>query len=462
MDYKVLYEKTSPTKLFFTAAIPGIISMVVSALYQIIDGAIVGQVLGATAFAAVNLVMPLVVINFSIADMIGIGSSVPIAIKLGQKDGTTANNIFSSACLMIAGAGVVIGAILFLSAESLVRFMGAEEEIVDMSAQYLRVYAVSAPFTTIMFAVDNYLRICGKLRYSMFLNILMSVISAGLEIVFLLVFHMNIAGASLSSCIAMLVCAILGFIPFLRGKTQLRFARPRLNRAVLASILSNGAPAFLNNIASQITAIIINVFLLRMGGTMAVAAYGVLMMADSLILPMLYGLCDSLQPAVGYNYGAGNYSRIWAIERRCFTFSGVLSIVMTVVLLLLAKPIVGIFIKAEDTALIAMSVHALFLFAFTYLTRWISLATQSFMSAIEKPGYATTISLSISLIFPILFLFVLSPFGLDGLWLNMPLTCLLAAILAVVLFVVYYKRWRRDGLKSDVPEGIPVYPSASS
>lgn len=444
MDYKVLYEKTSPTKLFAIVAVPGVISMLVSALYQIIDGAIVGRILGSTAFAAVNLVMPLVIINFAIADLVGVGSSVPIAIKLGEKDEETASNIFSSACLLIVVLGAILGATIFVLADHLVRVMGADEEIVAMSALYLRIYALSAPFTTIMFAMDNYLRICGRVRYSMFLNILLSVCSAGLEFLFLLVFHMGIEGASLSTCIGMAISVGLALVPFLRGKMQLRFTKPRLDRAVLKSIFSNGAPTFLNNISGQITSLIINVVLLRLGGAMAVSVYGVLMYADGFVLPVLYGLCDSLQPAVGYNYGAKNYSRIWAIERRCFSVCGVLSIVMTAVMFLFKEPIVHIFIKTEDTALIAMSMHALSLFAFAYLTRWISLATQSYMSAIGKAGYATAISLSMAFVFPIFFLVILSPFGLDGLWLNMPLRCVMAAILSVVLFAVYYKRWQRE------------------
>ncbi len=387
--------------------------------------------------------MPFIMINFSIADMIGSGSSVLIAIKIGEKDEKAANNIFSSAFLLIIILGFILGAIILIFAEPLLQLMGAERKVVEMAIPYLRVYAISSSSTTLVFAVDNYLRICGKLHYSMFLNILMSLLSAGLEIVFLVVFKMSIVGASLSRVIAMLICAIFAVIPFLRRKVQLRFTKPRFERKMLTGIFVNGSPAFLNNITGQITAIIINIFLLRIGGTLAVATYGVLMIADSLIVPILYGLSDSLQPAVGYNYGAQNYSRIWAIERRCFGVSGVLSIVMTAIVLLLNEPIVSIFVQAGDTRLITMASHALSWFAFAYLTRWISMATQSFVSAVEKPVYATVISLSLALVFPVSSLFVLSPLGLNGLWLNYPLTCLLGAVQSVIIFAIYYKRWRK-------------------
>lgn len=443
MDYKILYEKTPPTKLFAIVAVPGVISMLVSSLYQIIDGAFVGQILGSTAFAALNLVMPLVILNFSIADLIGVGSAVPIAIKLGEKDEQAASNIFSSACLMIIGLGILLGTILFLFADNFVRVMGADEELTTMASPYLRVYAVCSPFTTIIFALDNYLRICGKVRYSMVVNILMSVFSALLEFLFLFVFRFGIWGAALATSCGMFICVIIAFMPFFRGKMQLRIAKPKMDRKVLGSIFANGAPSFLNNIAGRITSIVMNVFLLRLGGAMAVSAYGVLMYSEGLILPVLYGLCDSLQPAVGYNYGAKNYSRIYAIERRCFGACAAISLLMTAVMLFANKTIVGIFVKADDTALIAMSVHALSLFAFAFLTRWVSLATQSYLSAIGKAGYATIISLSMVLVFPVIFLFSLRFLGLNGLWLNLPFSCLLSAVIAVVLLKINYRKERK-------------------
>ncbi len=185
MGSAALFSKTPPLKLFFLASIPGAISMLASALYQMLDGIFVGQFLGATAFAAVNLAMPFVIINFSLADLIGVGSSVPISISLGKKQEEEASNIFTCACLMIVGTGVLIGALLFAAAPLLIRLMGAEGAFADLAVQYIRVYALCSPFTTIVFAMDNFLRICGYIRGSMFLNILMSALSAVLEFVFL-------------------------------------------------------------------------------------------------------------------------------------------------------------------------------------------------------------------------------------------------------------------------------------
>ena len=151
----------------------------------------VGQGLGSTAFAAINLAMPFVIINFALADLIGVGSSVPISISLGQGKKDEANGIFSSSVLLIVGASAVLGFVLFLLAPLMISLMGAEGEFRDLAILYLRVYVAFSPVTTIVFAMDNYLKICGKVKTSMALNIMMSVCAAVLEVIFIFVFSLR-------------------------------------------------------------------------------------------------------------------------------------------------------------------------------------------------------------------------------------------------------------------------------
>lgn len=433
MNSTALFSKTPPLKLFFLASIPGAVSMLASALYQTVDGVFVGQFLGATAFAALNLAMPFVIINFSLADLVGVGSAVPISVCLGQKKMEEANNIFTCACLMIVGAGVVLGSLLFAAAPFLIRMMGAKGAFAELAVQYLRVYALSSPVTTIIFAVDNYLRICGFIRGSMFLNILMSVLSGLLEFLFLGVLGFGIWGAALATCSGIVICAAIAFLPFVRGKALLKFCRPRFHGRMIRQILACGSPNFLNNIAGRITSILMNVILVRLGGETAVSVYGILMFADGFIQPLLYGMCDSLQPAVGYNWGAGKYSRVRAIEKCCFTASGILSLAAVCVIALLPEQITRLFVAGAGADTLAMSVTALRLFSLTYITRWFSFATQSYMLAVEKPLPASVISVSTALIFPVLLIVVLWPLGLTGIWLNFAGTSVLAGVLSLIV-----------------------------
>ena len=448
MDHKTLFSKTKPVRLFFMAAIPGSVGMLASSLYQLMDGILVGQLLEDSAFAALNLAMPFVIVNFALADLIGVGSSVPISIHLGAKNEKKANNIFTCACIMIEAVGVLFGAALYFAEPALIGLMGAEGELATFAVQYLRVYALSSPLTTIIYAVDNYLRICGKIKGSMFLNIIMSALCAGLEFVFLYFFKWGIWGAALGTCCGMAVCAVIAFWPFFCGKMQLRFTKPQFSMQMIKQIMACGSPAFLNNVAGRVTSVIMNAILLRMGGADAVSIYGVLMYVDGFVLPLLYGMCDSLQPAVGYNWGAGDRHRVKAIEKCCYTAALVLSVTSAAVIMIFPKPIAGLFISGGQTALLDAAAPALMLFGLTYITRWFSFATQSFMAAIEKPGAASAISVATALIFPLIFIGVLWPLDLTGLWLNMPATALAAGVLSAVLLVLFLKKQKKTGSNS--------------
>lgn len=439
MNSVSLYAKTPPLKLFLLASFPGAVGMLASALYQILDGIFVGQFLGETAFAAINLAMPFVIINFALADLIGVGSAVPISVCLGKKQEQEANNIFTCACLMIVGAGVLVGGVMYAAAPLLIQLMGADGAFAEMAVQYLQVYALCSPVTTIIFALDNYLRISGYIKGSMIMNVAMSVLSAGLEFLFLGVLRWGIWAAALATCTGMCVCAIAAFIPFFRGKALLRFCRPHFHVQMLRQIVSCGSPTFLNNIAGRITSILMNTILVRISGETAVSVYGILMYVDGFIQPLMYGMCDSLQPAVGYNWGARKYSRVRAIEKCCFVASGIVSLLSVAVILLLPRQITVLFMPSANAELLQLSVVALQLFSLTYLTRWVSFASQSYLMAIEKPLPSSLISVSTALVFPVLLICALWPLGLTGIWLNFAGTSLLAAILSAIIL------WRMRG-----------------
>ena len=445
MDPKALFSQTPPGRLFLIAALPGAVGMLASALYQLIDGVLVGQVLGEAAFAAINLAMPFVIINFALADLIGVGSSVPISVRLGQKEEKAANNIFTCACLMIVGTGFLIGAALFLAAPLLFRLLGAEGELAALAVQYLRVYAVFSPVTTIIFASDNYLRICGKIRMSMWLNILMSILTALFEIALLVVFDLGIWAAALASSLGMVACVLIALYPFARGRLQLRFCRPRFSLPMVKQIVACGSPNFLNNISGRITSILMNAVLLRIGGQNAVSIYGILMYVDGLIQPLLYGACDSLQPAVSYNWGAGSLGRIQAIEKYCFSAAAVISLLSAVVLFSFPGAVTTLFLSDMDAAFLETARTAIRLFALTYLTRWFSFASQSLMTAVERAASASLISISTALIFPVALIVLLWPLGLTGIWLNFAATSLLAGLLSAFILLRFLRRCRAEG-----------------
>ena len=442
-DIEKLYATMKPWRLFFLVALPGMVSMFAMSIYSIIEGAFIGQKLGEGAFAAVNITMPLVMINFSLADLIGVGASVPISVSLGRQDHKTANNIFSCSVILIFVTSVMMGTILFFAAEPLCRMMGANDELLDTSMRYLRTFALCSPLSTIFFAMDNYLRISGYVKTSMAINIGSNFATIGLLSFFLLGLDMDVVGSALATSLSMCLCSVIAMIPFLRRKTLLQFTRPHLSKAMLKQIVACGSPVFLNNIAGRVTAILINISLMTLGvqylgesgGTTAVAAYAVLMYANEMCQPLMYGTSDALSPAIGYNWGSGDYDRVKKLAKCSYIGTGILGLFSTATLFFFAHPLASVFASAKDAAFLALSAHAIQLFGLTYLFRWVSVTTQSFFSAIEKPVHATVIAVAMALGFPVLMLGALWTLGLDGIWLNMVGTSALTAILSAVLLL---------------------------
>ncbi len=431
MNSKELYLNTKPSTLFWKAALPGGISMLVSSLYFVFDSFFVGKFVGTTAFAALGLAMPLVIINFALSDLIAVGSSVPISILLGRKEEDKANNYFSSATLLIIITGLIMGILMYLTAPFFMKLMGADGELARFGAQYIRVYASLSPFITLTFANDNYLRISGKIKTSMVLNILMSIGTVILELLFILVFDWGIIGAALACALAMLLTSLSGVCMFLGGKLQLKYRKPKFEYKLIKDVVRNGLPAFLTNISGRIFSIVMNVALLKMGGEGAVAIYGILMTVGGMVEQMLYGVLDSLQPAIGYNYGATRFDRVKIIEKYCVLSGAVISIFFAIIMFAIPGPISIIFL--EDIALIDLSKRALRLFCFGYLFKWISHALQSFLLAIDRAIPAMIISTSTAFVFPLIVLGLLLPLKLDGLWLNYTFTSILGSVLSLVI-----------------------------
>lgn len=436
-----MYATMKPWRLFFVVAMPGMISMFAMSIYSIIEGIFIGQILGEGAFAAVNIAMPLVMITFSLADLIGVGASAPISVALGKKDYKTANNVFTCSVIMIFCVSVLMGSIMFFAAVPLSMLMGAEGDLLATSVDYLRTVALCSPLSAIFFAMDNYLRISGYVKTSMIINIVSNLLTLGLLTFFLLVCNMGVVGSALATSIAMSICSIVAMIPFVANKALLKFTKPKFSSGMIKQIASCGSPVFLNNISGRITSILINISLMTLGeqvfgkdgGQTAVAVYAVLMYSSDLCWPLLYGIADSLAPALGYNWGAKDYGRVKSISKCAYIGASVVGFVSTAFLFFFPDVIASWFVKAEDVLLLEVSTYAIKLFCFAYLFRWFGVVTQSLFSAIKKPFQATVISVGTAFVFPVIILGALWGFGLDGIWFNFVGVNMFTAILSVIL-----------------------------
>ena len=412
--------------------------MLASSMYQIFDSIFVGKFMGTTAFAALGLAFPLIIINFALSDLVGIGSSVPISIMLGQKNDEDANNYFTCACLWVLITGMVCGALMFLLAPAYMRMMGAGGDLLAVGVRYIRVYALFSPFVPILYSLDNFLRVAGRPKVSMWLNIAMSIGTVIFESILILGLHMGIDGAAIGACSAMSICVIVGMSMFACGKMQMKFVRPRFSMAMMSQIYKNGFPVFLTNVAGRIFSMVVNALLLKFGGEGAVAVYGLAIVVCSLVEMLLYGVIDSLQPALGYNYGAEQIGRVKAIEKYVLMASLLISLVGGGLIVLIPGLMATPFL--EDMTLLPLAVTVLRISCVAYLFKWLSQSIQSMFMALERPLPSMIISVCNVSVFPLLLIPVLLPWKLTGIWWNFPITSFLTTALALVLLFIYRKK----------------------
>ncbi len=439
-EHDQLFGTLSPTPLFFRLAVPSMISMAVTSLYTIADGVFVGHFIGAGALAAVNLVMPLIMMSFALADMLAVGSAVQIAIRLGERREAEASKIFSFACGMILFISLVIGAAAFGLADGLVSLLGADGPVAAMAVEYIQVYAVFSPFIMIFFALDNYLRICGRIRYSMVLNIVISVANIALDALFIAVFGWGIGSAALASCLCLACGTILGLWPFLRGKMALHFVKGRLPLRTIGNIITNGSSEFFANISGSVCMVLFNTALMNLSGYLAVAAFSIVMYVDSIVKSVLFGMSDALQPAISYNYGAADKKRVFALERRVQAAGFLLSLATLLFMFFQGDTLIALFSQEESAELLSLSTRAMQLFALSYLVSWCAVVSSSFFTALNRPFCSLVLSVCHTLVFPVLFLAILpNIWGLDGIWLTSLFAGSCTAVLAagLIIWVVY-------------------------
>ena len=421
-------------KLFFRCTVPAMVGMGFSAIYNVTDGIFVGHFIGQEALAAVNLVMPVLMIITALADMVAAGSSVRISILLGRDEKEEASRVFTVCLKLILSIGILFGLAGFLLAGPLIRLIGADGLTADYARQYLRVFALFLPLCSLYFSTDNYLRVCGKVKMSMTINIVCSILNVALDALLIVVLKKGLVGAAIASSISMSVGTIWSLIPFLRKKLPIALAKGRIALRQMLMIITNGSSEFFISMAGSLMAIILNVILLRLGGSMAVAAVSIVEYIESLTGMVIYSMTDALQPAISYCYGAGLKQRMKKIQKAVMGAAAILSLLAMLFLLLGGQYLLPLFVKDGDTALFDMALRAMRLFALSYLVSWIDTTLSCYLTALEKPWHSLAMSFLGILAYPLLCLAVMVPlWQLDGVWLFPFVSGILSAATAIII-----------------------------
>ena len=412
-----IFRELEPTKLLFHCAVPAAITSVFGALYSIADGFFVGRFIGGDALAAVNLIMPIVMIAEALSNMVATGASVNISMLLGAGKREEASRVFSFSVLFIVASSCVIGMLGLVFARPFVGLVapGATSEAIGYGVDYLRVHSAFAPLVLVYFATDNYLRVCGKQRTCMIVNIATQVANIAATFVLVVLLHQGVAAAALASCSSIAVGSIATLFMFRKKRLDVYYAKPQLEIV-------------------RFMRIVFNLFLLRFGGTTAVAAFAIVMYVDEVVGMLNFGISDSMQPAISHCYGAGLIDRTKALFKRVAAASTITSMVAFALMLLAGPSLAKVFVKPGDEELLAMSITAIRIFSFSYLVGWVDSSFSSFFTALDRPARSMVVAAFGTLVFPIAALFLLTPIlGLNGIWLTAPVSAFASAVLALVL-----------------------------
>lgn len=423
-------------KLFIKCVVPAVITAVFGALYSVVDGIFVGRFLGESALAAVNLIMPIIMIVEAVSNMIATGASVNISILLGRQEREEASRLFSFSVKFILLFSCVISALGFFFARQFVMLIapGATAEAIRMGTDYLQVFALFGPLIPVYFAMDNFLRVCGRQKLSMIINVSTQIINVGLTFVFVVLLHQGVKAAAAASCLSIVLGSVVTLVLFMNKRMDLYYTKGRIPGSQFFRIVANGSSDFFDSIATSVMSVVMNLFLLRFGGTTAVAAFSIVMYVDGIIGMITFEISDALQPAISYCYGAKATDRVRDIFKIILLVTILLSAAAFLLMFLAGPSLAKIFIKPGDAALLAMSVVAVKIFAFSYLAGWIDTCFSSLFTALDMPGRSLTVSVVGTLVFPIAFLFLLTAiWDLNGVWLMAPVSAFASGIVTLLL-----------------------------
>ena len=432
-----------PKKLFVKLAIPSLISMLFSSLYMMADGIFVGKIIGSKALAAINLVFPIIMILFAVGDMVASGASVKIGIKLGEKNEKEASEIFSVALLFIFILNIIFAIIGLIFTKDIIFILIKDKELANLAYKFAYVFILFLPIIAPFFAIDNYLRICGKANMSMWINIGVSVLNIILDAIFIGYLKLGIEYAALASSLSMSIGTLILIYPFITKKVALKFTKPKIKIKEMLGIIYNGSSQFFSNISGSIMAIIMNSFLLYYGGAVGVAAYSIVMYIESLIVPMIFGMIDAVQPVFSYNYGAKNNKRIMTFFKITCTVALSISIVTMIIIFVFPDFLVRMFSSESDIAVIDMAKKALLLYAPSYLFTWFIMTVSGVLTGLEKATESIVLMSAESIILPLFSTLVLTQLiGVYGIFITPTISGAVSIVVSIIL-------WRKC-IKSEI------------
>jgi len=398
--------------------LPSVGMMIFTSIYTLVDGYFVSNYTGNIPFAAVNLILPFLMIFSAVGFMIGTGGTALVALKLGMGDVKKANGIFSMLIYTIIAFGILVAVLGEIWLEDVAVLLGATEEMLPYCVEYGRVYILAIGAFMLQTSFQSFLVAAGKPRLGFIITVLSGLTNMVLDYLLVAVIPRGVTGAAIATSLSMVVGGIVPLVFFmLPNSSTLRLGRPDRNIRYLLKTCGNGSSEFLSNIAMNVVAMLYNLQLLKYIGESGVTAYGVIMYVCFIFAAVFIGLDMGAAPLVSYHYGAGNSDEVKNLYRLCMKITAVLSFAMFVCAELCATPLSGLYVGYDD-ALMDLTKHAFKIYSFSFLLMGFNMFGSAFFTALNDGRVSAAISFLRTLVFQVAAVELMPLlFEVDGVWL---------------------------------------------
>lgn len=442
-NQKTLELGTRPVgRLLVEYALPAIIAMTASSLYNMVDSIFIGQGVGALAISGLAVTFPFMNLSAAFGAAVGVGASSYISVKLGQKDYAKALRVFGNTVTLNVIIGILFSTISLLLLDPILYFFGASDQTISYAREYMIIILLGNVITHLYFGMNAVLRSASKPRAAMFIIIFTVVLNTLLDPLFIYTFDLGIAGAAYATILAQLLAFLWQLKLFSDKREILHLQRgiykPSLR--IIRNIFAIGMSPFFMNACACIIVIFINKNLLTYGGDLAVGAYGIANRVAFIFVMVTMGVNQGMQPIAGYNYGAQKFDRLLRvlklamISATCVTTSGFL------VAELCPRLCVSLF--TDDAQLTSLSINGLRILMAAMPIVGYQMVITNFFQSIGMAKISIVLSLSRQLLLLLPLLILLPPyFGIDGVWMSMPVSDTLSALLAFVVMSRYMKKF---------------------
>lgn len=445
-QFSVLAERPVGA-LLMQYAIPAIVAMAASSVYNIIDGIFIGQGVGPEAIMGLALTGPLMSLTAAFGAMVGVGAATLMSVKLGQKDYNTAQKILGNVVIMNLTLGVVLGIVLLCFINPILRFFGASDVTLPYARDFMSIILVGNVVTHLYLGLNAMLRSTNRPQKAMFATFGTVILNCILAPIFIFVLNWGIRGAATATIMAQLMMLMWQLRLFSNKKDLIHLSRSKikLDLHLVRESLLVGLPQFLINLCACMVAAMMTRSLTTYGGDVAVGAFGICNRLILFIVMVVIGLNQGMQPIAGYNFGAKHYDRVLGVLKRALGFGTLITMTGFVIGTFFPTPFVTLFAK-DSPELIKMASHALSCMVMMFPIVGIQIVSTAFFQSIGYAPKSIFLSLTRQLIFLVPAIFILPHVfnnPLEGLWHAAPVADGLASILAITLLVLQIKKFKK-------------------